>query len=126
VNESPLLAELRALEQELHHPGVRADHARLEALLHADFHEIGRSGTAYTRDTVIAHLLAGKERPAVESNGFGVAELAAGVALLTYRSAHRLPDGSLALRAHRSSIWQSQAGRWQLRYHQGTPAAGES
>ena len=39
-----LLTHLQTLEVELHHPGVRTSRARLEALLHPDFHEVGRSG----------------------------------------------------------------------------------
>jgi hypothetical protein len=91
-----LLSTLHALEVELHHPGVACDVARLEQLLHPDFHEVGRSG-----------------RP-----------LGAGVALLTYRSAHRRLDGSLEQHTYRSSVWVEGEGRWQLLYHQGTPTEG--
>ena len=46
-----LLFQLQALEVELHHPGVRCDRDWLEALLHPEFHEVGRSGCTYSRET---------------------------------------------------------------------------
>jgi hypothetical protein len=83
-----LLQQLRALEVELHHPGVRCSRARLLQLLHPEFHEVGRSGRAYDRETVIGYLLEQTSHPVVDSDHFALAELAPGVALLTYRSAH--------------------------------------
>jgi hypothetical protein len=120
---SPLLTTLQALEVELHHPGVRCDRPRLEALLHADFHEVGRSGRRYTRQTVVDHLLATATHPTVVSEHFAVALLSADVALLTYRSAHEDAQGTRTLHTHQASVWQATAAGWQLRYHQGTPAA---
>jgi hypothetical protein len=120
-----LLATLQSLEAELHHPGARCSRERLEELLHPEFHEVGRSGTPYSRETVIRHLAAQQSPPDVVASGYAVAELDQGVALLTYRSAHRGKDGALALRALRSSIWQHTSVGWQLRYHQGTPEAGD-
>jgi hypothetical protein len=51
-----LREELRTLEIELHHPGTRCSRGRLERLLHPDFHEVGRSGRRYGRETVIVFL----------------------------------------------------------------------
>jgi hypothetical protein len=120
---NPLLAAIQALETELHHPGARCDAARLQLLLHADFHEVGRSGRSYDRATVIQYL-AEKESPArVLSSDFSLLHPAPGVALLTYRSAQRREDGGLENHTLRSSLWIRVAGQWQLRYHQGTPAA---
>lgn len=120
-----LLATLRALELELHHPGVRCSRTRLEQLLHPQFHEVGRSGRRYDRETVIRWLATATPPAAVESEGFTLAELAPGVALLGYRSAQRRADGATELAAERSSLWVHEPGAgWQLRYHQGTPADG--
>ena len=119
-----LLTTLQALETELHHPGVRCSRQRLDQLLHPDFHEVGRSGTAYSRETVLRYLAGVTTPPAVVSDGFDVAELVPGVALLTYRSVAsggHSPD--LALYTLRSSVWQHTSVGWQLRYHQGTPSA---
>ncbi|WP_343589132.1 DUF4440 domain-containing protein [Paracidovorax wautersii] len=120
---TPLLEELQALEVELHHPGIALSRERLERLLHPGFHEVGRSGRAYSRATVIQHLAAQSAPPLVASDGFAVALLEPAVALLTYRSAHEQPDGRQEQHTLRSSIWQKTALGWQLRYHQGTPAA---
>lgn len=118
-----LLAELQALEVELHHPGHPCSRERLEQLLHPGFHEVGRSGSPYTRDTVIQYLAGLASPPAVLSDGFAVTLLEPTLALLSYRSARRSPDGGLDLHTLRSSVWQRTALGWQLRYHQGTPAA---
>lgn len=120
---SALLQELQALEVELHHPGVPCDRARLEHLLHPRFSEIGRSGRAYDRATVLRYLAERTEIQATHSDAFEVSVVAPGVALLSYRSAFLRPDGSLEAHTLRSSVWVRDGGHWQLRYHQGTPAA---
>ncbi len=120
----PLLVELQALEIELHHPGVRCSSQRLEQLLHPQFHEVGRSGRRYDRDTIVKFLGAQKTQPQVEPRNFAAHLLAEGCALLTYESAHRAADGTLQHHALRSSVWLRAPGpaSWQLFYHQGTPA----
>jgi hypothetical protein len=118
-----LLEEIRALEVELHHPGVRCDLSRLESLLHPDFQEFGRSGTSYDRPTVLRFLLAQLAPPSVLSDHFAVSRLADDIVLLTYRSAHRRPDDTLEHHTLRSSVWVQKGPNWQLRWHQGTPAA---
>jgi hypothetical protein len=118
-----LLNELQALEVELHHPGVRCSRSRLEQLLHPDFHEVGRSGRPYDRETVVGYLAALEVPPVVASDGFALVELGPQVALLTYRSANVEPGKGLANHTLRSSIWVQSLQGWQLRYHQGTPAA---
>jgi len=118
-----LLNELQALEVELHHPGVRCSRSRLEQLLHPDFHEVGRSGRPYDRETVVRYLAALEEQPVVASDGFALVELGPKVALLTYRSAQVEPGRGLVNHTLRSSVWVQSSLGWQLRYHQGTPAA---
>jgi hypothetical protein len=121
-----LLQELQALEVELHHPGARCSRERLEQLLHPAFHEVGRSGRRYSRDTVVSHLSSQSSHPKVVSDGFALAELGAEFALLTYRSSHEEPGGGLISHSLRSSIWTKSRSGWQLLYHQGTPAAQTS
>ena len=118
-----LLQELQALEIELHHPGVRCSRERLGQLLHPQFHEIGRSGRAYNRETIVNFLATQETKPVVVSDTFSVAELGPGVALLTYRSAHLENGNILVNHTLRSSIWVQTNAGWQLRYHQGTAAA---
>lgn len=116
-----LVEQLRALEVELHQSNIRCVSERLDALLHASFHEVGRSGRAYDRRTIIDRLITAESHPTVMSSDFEVAELAPGCALLTYRSAHAQSDGSLSNQTLRMSLWVQEAGEWKLRYHQGTP-----
>jgi hypothetical protein len=116
------LAILQALEVEIHHPGARCSRARLEQLLHPEFHEVGRSGRPYDRATVIRFLAGQESPPPTVSDGFRVTPLAPDVALLTYRSAQRQEDG-LGNHTLRMSVWVHGSEGWQLRYHQGTPAA---
>jgi hypothetical protein len=118
-----LLQELRTLEVELHHPGVRCSRERLEELLHPQFHEVGRSGRAYGRETIVNFLAAQESQPVVVSEAFSVSELSPGVALLNYRSAHVEQDRSLVNHTLRSSVWLQTKAGWELRYHQGTAAA---
>ena len=121
-----LLNELQALEVELHHPGVRCSRARLEELLHPEFHEVGRSGRAYDRPTILRFLAeqgrSAEGPPDVVPDRFAVTRLGPDAALLTYRAAHRQPDGSLARHTLRSSVWKRVGAAWQLLYHQGTAA----
>ncbi len=116
-----LLDELRSLEVELHHPGVRCSRERLLQLLHPDFHEIGRSGTRYARDTIVAFLAAQSSPPDVVASHFSVRLITPDCAELTYRSAHRQRGGTLAMHAERSSLWLGGPSGWQLAFHQGTP-----
>ncbi len=118
-----LLETLRSLEVELHHPGVRCSRGRLEQLLTPDFYEVGRSGRQYSRSTVIEFLLNETSPPNVQSDDFNAVKLGDSVALLTYRSAHIEASGQLRNHTLRASIWVNLDGRWQVRYHQGTPAA---
>jgi hypothetical protein len=120
---SDLMGDLVALERELHDPAVRRNRARVDALLHGDFEEVGRSGARYTRAETIAALASeGPSRAPITSDGFALTALGAEAALLTYRTAEGLADGSDIRHAHRCSLWLRVEGRWQVRYHQATPA----
>ena len=123
-DDALLLEQLQALEVELHKPAARGDATRLNALLHDDYLEFGRSGSAYTKADILSRLPA--EAPAatiVVAEGFALRRLAGDVALLTYRSAHLLGDGTLDRFSRRTSVWQRMGLRWQMRFHQGTPTA---
>ncbi len=121
--ELSLLSQLKALEVELHQPLARSDGARLDALLHDDFREFGRSGADYTKASIQSQLLAASEHATVVADRFEVTSLGDAVALLTYRSAHRLADGTLGRFTLRSSTWVHSPTGWQMRFHQGTPTA---
>ncbi len=114
-----LTATLRQLEESILDPAVRADPARLRALLTPEFMEFGASGRVFDRDGIIAVLAAEPARVARQARGFKVRLIAPGAALTTWRV--QRDDGIETLR---SSVWQQQAdGRWLMVFHQGTLAA---
>ena len=113
-----LVAELRALEERLLDPAVRAVPGQVRALLAPEFVEFGASGRVFSRDAILAMLAAEPPRLARQARGFKVRQLAPGVALTTWRVLR--DDGIETLR---SSVWQQQDGRWQMVFHQGTQAA---
>lgn len=118
-----LLAELTALEAELHHPGGPCTRERLERLLHPDFHEVGRSGARYTRQVVIDFLASRTQTPDVIASEHRLESLASDIALLHFRSHEVAADGTSFNAAFRVSVWRRTGLGWQLSYHQGTPAA---
>jgi hypothetical protein len=119
-----LLDELRELELEVHHPGRCTTRERLAQLLHPDFHEVGRSGRPYDRERTIGLLLNHTEPLPVVAGDFKASLPAPDTALLTFGTALRQTDGSLAHHTLRSSLWIRCGNTWQLRYHQGTPSEG--
>ena len=120
TNDS-LISTLRSLEREFHEPPVRCSRNRLEALLHPEFREFGRSGAEYTRAQIIEHLLSATNAARVHAQGFAILELAPSVVLLTYKSAYISSSGQLERHANRSSIWRREVAGWQMVFHQGTP-----
>ncbi|MCA9916526.1 MAG: nuclear transport factor 2 family protein [Anaerolineales bacterium] len=118
-----LLTTLRHLEELLHTPAIRHDPAQLDALLHPDFAEFGRSGTQYNRAQIIAALQQETPLPQIHAANYAVALLAEGVALLTYTSAHVDENGRSHRETLRSSVWVWNGRTWQIRFHQGTPTS---
>ena len=114
------LEELIALEVELHQEATRRGRVRMEALLHPEFVEFGRSGRRYTREDVLAEFTGEVVHPVIHAENFELAELAEGVVLLTYLSAHVDAEGGLYRHSLRSSIWIWTEAGWRMRFHQGT------
>jgi uridine phosphorylase len=113
---TPTLHEqVQRLEVALLTGEVRRDPAQVAELLHPDFREIGRSGTMWTRDDIVASLAAepaGRTAPATDEWEF--ADLAPGILQVTYRI-------TTPTRVSRhSSIWDVDATPPRLRFHQGT------
>jgi hypothetical protein len=71
---------------------------------------------------VLAWLTRQADRPDVVSDAFRMERLAPGMALLHFRSVLR-DAGRPAQHTLRMSLWMQTTAGWQLRYHQGTPAA---
>ena len=120
-NLPPLRDQLQALELELLASGVSGSKARLEALLHPEFAEVGRSGHFFNRETCIAFLLTNAPELKVECDHFDLKLIEPTVALLSYRSVEQKADGPRGNHALRISLWQRTDAGWQLRYHQATP-----
>lgn len=108
-----LAVDLRALEEGLLDPRVRASPGQVDLMLSDDFVEFGSSGQVYDKDTVIEGL---KQDPGFDGTRtiaeFKLRVLSPSVVLVTYRVGE---TGTL-----RSSIWQSSDGRWKMVFHQGT------
>lgn len=117
---NPLLAELSELEVELHSSCTRASPQRLNALLHPEFREFGRSGKTYSLSEMLALLQSEAQPQSIHSQDFAVRELSEKTALLTYRSA-QIIGGKLQRHTLRSSIWALGPSGWQMSFHQGTP-----
>ena len=103
------------LEWALWRAETRFDTDFMERTLAADFREFGRSGRVYERADTLAVT-----GVSIEANlrDFQLSLLADDIALLTYVS--EVQHATLDL-ANRTSIWVHRDGRWQLRFHQGTP-----
>ncbi len=113
---SATLHLLRPLELTLWHPETRFDPILMDQTFAPDFHEFGRSGRRYTR----AELLHAEAHPFTATlHNFIATALSATIALTTYQSELHTPEGTEW--ANRASIWDNSTGRWQLRFHQGTP-----
>jgi hypothetical protein len=119
-----LLQTLIALEVELHQGNTRANRVRMNALLHADFVEFGRSGTVWTRAATLDEFgqPGAAAAPRIHADHFELQRVGEELVLLTYRSAHVAAHGALERHTLRSSLWQRTSQGWQLRFHQGTPS----
>lgn len=116
-----LRQHLIELEAELHHHGILCPPNRLPVLLHPDFHEVGRSGIPYSRDTVIRYLSSCQAVPPTASFRHTLHKIGEQQALLCYASSSPTESGE-PLNTWRSSIWVAGTDGWQLIYHQATPA----
>lgn len=108
---------LVALELTLWRSDTRYNRAQMEATFASDFREFGRSGRRYARED----LLPNGESHEINAtlHDMSVTEISADVALVTYISEVRRP--SQTDWANRASLWDHASGRWQIRFHQGTP-----
>ncbi|MGY5764078.1 RNase H family protein [Brachybacterium sp. DNPG3] len=108
--EEQVVAHERALLSD----AVRADPPSVAALLHPDVCEIGESGRTFDLEEILEAVAPVDGSSAA---GFVAEEVAPGVVLLCYETTG--PQGTVL----RSSLWLRDGDRWQLRHHQGTPAA---
>ncbi|GAU85814.1 DUF4440 domain-containing protein [Bosea sp. BIWAKO-01] len=118
---------IRGLEEELFKPSVRASPEALDRLLADGFVEFGRSGGVYEKAAVIRSLVgdSSEQRDVPAARDFVLRSLADDVVLLTYLS-FRVANGREERHTLRSSIWRFIDGRWQMVFHQGTPAGPQT
>lgn len=116
------LAVVADCERALLQGAVRGDRESATLLLHKDFREVGQSGRIWDRESILDLMEDEQEagRPVVRAEDIATSALGPGVAMVTYDSVS--PTG----RAHRTSIWVHQNGRWQLRAHHGTPVPDQT
>jgi len=109
-----------ALEETLWRAETRFDPVLMDQTFSPDFVEFGRSGRRYERAEMLIDPDSKKEINALlPLSDYSVELVAADVALATYTSEVRYGDEIEVGR--RSSLWVKDDGRWQLRFHQGTP-----
>ena len=123
---------LRALEEALLTPALRRDQSRLATLIADDFREFGSSGRIFSKVEILDALQT--EVPAkLHLEDFETTPLAPGAVLVTYRVQRKalavaampgqLGSSEQAAVSLRSSVWVQREGRWQMLFHQGTPAS---
>jgi hypothetical protein len=116
---TPDAETLHALELAL----ARRDEASIDggyaAVLDPAFVEIGQRGRWWTRAETLAVMAAGPTE-ALRIEGFDAVALGDGVTLVTY-DLELVSSVGIRTWSRRSSVWLRRGGRWQLRFHQGTP-----
>ncbi len=113
---SKLLCEL---ENQLLQPEIRRSPKDIDRLLAEEFVEFGSSGTVYRK----GQCAGGMSQIRMSLSHFDAKLLAPGVALTTYRVVKHGEPRPHMKHSLRSSIWKLMDGRWQMVFHQGTPAA---
>ncbi|MGD0735129.1 MAG: nuclear transport factor 2 family protein [Terracidiphilus sp.] len=121
--EDEVRAYLIACERALLDPAVRRDRAQVEALLADDFLEFGSSVRVWDRQTILDSL-ASEEQSLLDAEKMHCVLISAEVGLVTYRAIRTDSAGTQSVTL-RSSIWIKEAGKWRVRFHQGTRAARE-
>lgn len=106
---------IRQLEERLLTAEVRTSISELESLLSDDFLEFTSSGKTKNKQDCLGGLAVFEST----RSDFEMKPLAADVVLFTYR----LFDLTRKQQTLRSSIWKYIDGRWQMCFHQGTPAS---
>ncbi|MFC7049314.1 DUF4440 domain-containing protein [Emcibacter nanhaiensis] len=120
MTDKNLTETLVALEHRLLEAGATACAATFAELLHDDFVEIGKSGRRFVKSD-FPEALSGPA-PAVSLSDPELRPVTDTLALLLYTTTVTGRDGHIASQARRSSLWQLTDGRWQMIFHQGTPA----
>ena len=124
-DEDSPTALFRELEEQLLRPDVRSSVEKVAHLLADEFVEIGSSGRVFDKQQIIEALESEEsegQSPAQTADEFTVRSIAENVALVTYRTVRWTSITGQEVQTLRSSIWKLIDGRWQMIFHQGTPA----
>jgi uncharacterized damage-inducible protein DinB len=110
------LADVLRLERELQTPACRRDRPRVQALLAADFTEVGASGRVWERPRTL-ELLGSEDADdtPIEVHDLTGQIIGDGFILVRWDSDRG------GRRARRTSLWRREAAGWRLVHHQGTP-----
>jgi hypothetical protein len=113
-----ILEELKRREPIFHRPEFGTTRADFEAMMHADFWEIGASGRRYSREYVLGELEKRHQHPQKEgweTSEFHCRLLGPDLYLLTYT----LIQDEIR-KTRRLTIWQRSHTGWKIVFHQGT------
>lgn len=114
--EASLKKHICELEKLLLSTEVRTSPEKLALLLTDDFIEYGSSGRVWHKEDMTGEGGAGVVEMTLSE--FELYPLSEASALATYRT-FNANTGKYTLR---SSVWKFREGRWQMFFHQGTPA----
>jgi hypothetical protein len=113
-----VLEELILLEPIFHRLEKGATMADVEAMVHAEFWEIGASGRRYSREYVLAEVERRLQHPVDdvwETMEFYCRQLGSDTYLLSYTLVQ-----DRTRKTRRSTIWQRTDSGWKIVFHQGT------
>jgi hypothetical protein len=111
---------LRALELALARRDAAAIPGGYEAVLHDSLVEFGANGRVWTRDEVLAALMAGALTDSVGIEAFDVQVVRPGVFLVMFETTETDPATGLTIRQRRSSLWMREGDAFRLRFRQST------
>lgn len=124
--KAQLFEQLIELERSLMREDVRADAARLNALIDDDFIEVSSDGKRFNKANVLERLpkeQSKSRKPLFHNQDFIGRMLSDTLVQLYYRSALRRIKGGQWHFSSRMSLWRLDSEQqWRVVYHQSTPS----
>jgi hypothetical protein len=118
-----IFEQLRRREPIFHTPEFGSTVAEFGNVMAPGYWEVGASGRRYSREFILRMF---EDNPPVnaateewETSGFGCRRIGPDTYLMTYTLRQKMRV------TRRCTIWQGNAERWQILYHQGTVAVAE-
>ena len=119
-NPNEISRTIWLLEERLLQPDIRRSVKDITELLSDDFIEFGSSGRIFNKKQSIEGLQK-EDSVRISISDFKATILSPDVVLVTYKAMKLEPNGQES-HSLRSSIWRLIENRWQIVFHQGTPA----